>query len=111
MTIQLTPALILIQSKLIEHGIPYGAFAALCCVKDGPKSLTAIRKQISVSDAVMTNLKNKLVKGGYAVRKPCDDQRVFLLEITPKGLLATTICVAVTFTPQEEALKLELHAS
>ncbi|WP_234032361.1 MarR family winged helix-turn-helix transcriptional regulator [Lentibacillus cibarius] len=52
----------------------------------GPIKSSAIAKALSYTPGAMTNIANKLIKGGYAVRKYDEqDRRQVLLAITEQG--------------------------
>ncbi|MBW2031685.1 MAG: MarR family transcriptional regulator [Deltaproteobacteria bacterium] len=65
----------------------YSVLRALSSSKDGENTITNIRKIMLVSGANMTGIAKRLAKKGFIIRKgDPSDERITLLQITPKGL-------------------------
>jgi len=64
----------------------YNVVRVLCSSENGQNTITNIRKIMYVSGANMTGLAKRLERNGFLIRKgDPNDERIKLLEITPKG--------------------------
>ncbi len=58
--------------------------------RKGPLNMTELARYMDITTAGMTGIINRLVKGGYAVRRPYPkDRRVIYIHETPKGAALT----------------------
>ncbi|MFP3126719.1 MarR family transcriptional regulator [Ectobacillus funiculus] len=73
---------------LIEGSVTLPQFMILDKLKlEGPKKVGDLGKELDFTSGAITAFCDKLVKGGYAIRKrEKDDRRVVNLEITSEGL-------------------------
>ena len=64
----------------------YNVIRILYASENGQNTITRVSKVMMVSGANMTGTAKRLEKGGYLMRKRVpNDERITLLEITPKG--------------------------
>ncbi|MCP4683202.1 MAG: MarR family transcriptional regulator [Desulfobacterales bacterium] len=73
-----------------ESGLTFSQYNVLRILEqaeNGRRPITAIGNKLLTSGANMTGIAKRLEKSGFILRKgSADDERVKLLEITPKGL-------------------------
>ncbi|WP_229671629.1 MarR family winged helix-turn-helix transcriptional regulator [Lentibacillus kapialis] len=74
-------------NNVYEHNIGISSILVLAELNQkGPQKSTAIAKELSYTPGAMTNIANKLIEEGYAVREFDDkDRRRVMLVITDEG--------------------------
>jgi MarR family 2-MHQ and catechol resistance regulon transcriptional repressor len=69
-----------------EHSAQYNVLRVLDASQNGQNTLTRVGSIMLVSGANITGIAKRLEKGGFLIRRKLpNDERVTVIEITPKG--------------------------
>lgn len=77
-----------VRADLVRYGLTAGEFGVLeALYHKGPMLLGEVQKKILVSSGGITYLMDRLVKKGFAERRPCEeDRRASWAQLTPAGV-------------------------